>query len=417
MTLLIEIGLSNGASIPDDIFILDDPAEGVLDSSRLAVTGILADYSGREMDLSVEHQSSRSVGPVSEYGARTCSLVLLNDDGDLDPATLEAAGLTAPGSVLRIRKTVDGITYPVFYGYIDSLVPVHVYPDHATVQITATDGMSLLAIQNWQAAVSPVGAGELSSARVNRILTAAGWPLAQRSIGPGDSAMSSTVLEGSPADLLQNTARTELGEFYIQPDGVAFFRGRHATITDARSLTSQATFGTGSGEVMYVDRPGFSWDRGQLINQVRANRPGGTELAATDATSVARHGLRVSGPTEVELQTDAEVTDWTRYVLATDKEPESRFTSLTLEGVLVPSVTMPQALGRKFGDRITVVRRPPGGIVDSREVFIRSVSHAWSADRPLHWRTVWSLQPVNKRPFFILDSASNGVLDQSVLSY
>lgn len=63
----------------------------------------------------------------------------------------------------------------------------------------------------------------------------------------------------------------------------------------------------------------------------------------------------------------------------------------------------PQVLGRRMGDRITVMRRPPaspwGTIEDAKDVYIRSIAHTWS--RPNKWSTTWGLQPVEKLTFFV----------------
>lgn len=420
MTLLVEVGLAVGSTIDPTYLLLGSATQGVLDVNRLAPADTFADLSGREMDLQVDHQSSRT-GPLVEYSARTCTLTLLDDDGALDPATLEAAGLTAPGSILRIRKLYGGTVWPVFTGTVDTWVPEHRYPTHATVTITATDGFSLLEAQDRDPAVLPVGAGETTGARAARVLDAASWPASARSLAAGRSTLAATDMDGTALNELQDVARNEVGEFYVQADGVAYFRDRWAVVTDPRSATSQVTFGSGVGEIPYVGRPGFAWDKTQLANLIRAAREAGASQASSDATSVGRYGLHSPGEVALALQTDAEVLAWTRYVLAQDKDPESRFTSLDLECAADPAVLFPQALGRRFGDRVTVVRRPPavppGSIVDAREVFLRSVSHTWSADRPGMWRTTWGLQPAGKYPLFVLDSATNGVLDRNVLAY
>lgn len=419
MTLLVDIGLAAGSKIDPDFFLLGSPLQGVLDVNLLAPANTLADYSDRIMDMQVSHQSSRRTGPLVEYSARTASITLLDDDGALDPATLEAAGLTAPGSILRLRWQYGADIWPVFYGYIDTWQPEHRYPDHAVVTITATDGFSLLEAQSREALTFPVGAGETTGARLGRILDAAGWPAAMRSIATGDSTLQATDMPGTALNESQEVARNEVGEWYVQPDGAAYFRNRRAVVTEARSAISQATFGSdvAGGEIRYVDKPGFAWDRAQLANTIRATRAGGTLQTASDATSVGRYGVYDPGEFQLAVQTDADALDWASYVLVQDKDPDSRFTELHLECALEPEATFPQALGRRFGDRITVVRRPPGSIVDSRQVYICSVNHAWTAERPQMWRTTWGLQAADKYPLFVLDSPTNGVLDQNALAY
>lgn len=414
MTIHVEFGLANGITIPDTYFILGSATRGILGTHVLADSNTLADYSDRIRALTVEHNSNRT-GPLVEYEARTCTLELLNDDGVLDPWTLEEAGLEAPGVLMRVRKEHNGIMYPVFYGTVDSWLPTTHSPTHATVTVTGTDGFKLLASPR-QELVGSVGGGEATGARVTRILNAASWPAADRSISAGQNLLAATTMPGTALDELQTVAHDEIGEFYIQPDNVAYFRDRHSTYTDARSTTVQATFGHGVGEIPFVGSLGFSWDRQQVINMLRATRPGGVMQDASDAGSIGRYGERARDE-EVNLMTDADVQEWATAVVSMTYLPESRFTELEINTAVDPDVMFPQALGRRFGDRVAVVRRPPGGIVDSRDQFLRGVSHSWSSDRGTMWITKWSLAPATSIRGFVLGSATNGILGVNRLVY
>lgn len=416
MTVLVDFGLLQGSEIDPDYLLVGHPTQGLIGTGEIAPDDVLVDYSDRIMSMSVERTSTRRVGPVVEYNGGSATVVLLNDDGDLDPYTIEQAGLTAPGVVMRIRKIHNGTTYPVWRGFVDSWLPSHVHPDHATVTITGSDGFSRLAGYPRTALVSPVGGGEDTGARLNRILDSVGWPAADRDIATGDSTLQATTMDGDALNEAQQAALNEIGEFYVNASGVMYFRNRHGMIEDTRSTTSQATFGTDTagGELIYVDRPGLSYDRSQLVNSVTATREGGTAQVASDADSIGRYGEYAHQETLL-LETDTAALGWAGFVLQQDRAPEFRFTSLTIDPRVDPDALYPQVLGREMGDRITVVRRPPGGIVDSREVFIRSIQHTWEpADR---WKTVWGLQPADKFLFFVVGHASMGVIGQNAIAW
>jgi hypothetical protein len=117
--------------------------------------------------------------------------------------------------------------------------------------------------------------------------TSLGWPAADRVIATGDTTLQATTLDGSVLNELQLVQDTEQGEFYLDAQGRAVFRNRQALLTDARSTTSQATFGDGgyaaTGEIPYADAmqstPGDT-----LVNSIDA--PHGP--AARNSTSRTR---------------------------------------------------------------------------------------------------------------------------------
>ncbi|WP_327029704.1 hypothetical protein OG989_04060 [Micromonospora sp. NBC_01740] len=416
MRVLVDVGLLQGATIDPTYLLIGHPTQGLIGTGTVAPDDVLVDYSGRLMSMSVQRTSSRRVGPVIEYNAGTAAVTLLNDDGALDPHAIEAAGLAAPGVIMRIRVLHDGVTYPVWSGYVDAWVPEHRAPDHAAVTITGTDGMSRLAGFHRAALDVPVGGGETTGARINRILDSVGWPAGDRVIATGDATLQATLAEGEALEDAQQVALNEVGEFYVDPEGRMVFRNRHAILTDTRSVTSQATFGSdrAAGELTYVGMPGVSYDRQQLVNRVTATIEGGTPQTAEDATSIARYGLYPHDQALL-LESDAAAAGWASYVLRQDHLPEFRFSSIEVDTRVDPDVLVPQALGRQFGDRITVVRRPPGGIVDSREVFIRSIEHTWAP--PDAWRTTWGLQPADRYLFFVVGHPSMGVIGSNAIAY
>jgi hypothetical protein len=249
------------------------------------------------------------------------------------------------------------------------------------------------------------------------------WSGADRNIDlTSTTTLQATTLDGDALDEAQNVMHTETGEFYCDENGFMFFRGRQRMLTDARSATPQATFGSNraGGELPYVGVPGLSKDTEQLVNLISATRNGGAEQVAEDTTSTQRYLDHKWEETGLLLQTDADVASWAGYVLHFDHLPEFRFTSLDIDPRLDEANLYPQVLGRKFGDRITVVRRPPsspwGTIVDSKDVFIRTIEHTW-VRKGFQWKTSWGLQPVDKLSYLILNNATNGKLNQNALFF
>lgn len=410
MTILVDVGITTGAADTSAYWFIGNPTRGKIGTAAIAPADLITPVGDRLMSLNVQRTSDRTVGPVVQYNAGTATLTLLNDDGLLDPVNLIQVPV---GADLRIRNVAGGVTYPVFRGTVTSWLPVLHSPTHATISVQAVDAFDDLANNRPFPLGSPVGPGEDTGARINRILDAIAWPVADRSIAVGNSALAGTLLDADALTLAQSATEAEVGEFYIDADGVTTFRNRYAVLNEARSNTSQATFGTGPGEIPYVGTPGVSNDRGQMFNTVRASRTGGTSQSASDAASIARNRERVSPErSNLPLQTDSEALSWAKYVLGTVANPELRFSSLQLDTRADPAV-YPQALGRLFGDRVTVVRRPPG-VVDSRELYIRGIEHTWSP--PDRWLTTWALESVIKYSFWTIGHPTLGRIGSNAIA-
>jgi hypothetical protein len=409
-TVFVDVGIIAGTADTSGYWHIGDSTRGRIGTAKIGPSDLLYDYSARNMGFSVQRTSSRRVGPVVEYNAGTASLTLLNDDGLLDPAMLSSPPV---GAEVRIRKVHAGVTYSVFRGYVTSWEPEHLHPDHAAVRV---NGLDLLSGTSRLPLGAPVGDGETTGARINRILDSAGWPTAERDISTGDGTVQGTLLEGDALDEARQVTLAEVGELYVDGAGRLQFRNRRALLTEDRSNTSQATFGSdrAAGEIPYVGRPGVSYDKQQLINTVRATRVGGTEQVVSDAASVARYREHAHEESSLLLTTDTDARSWAAYVVRQDKTPELRFTSLTLDARVDPDVLYPQMLGREFGDRITVVRRPPG-VVDSREVLICSIEHTWNP--PDRWITTWALQDASKFAFWTIGHPTLGRIGRNAIAF
>jgi hypothetical protein len=152
-----------------------------------------------------------------------------------------------------------------------------------------------------------------------------------------------------------------------------------------------------------------------LANLIRISNTGGTQQTAEDVTSEQTYLTHTHDRTDLILETDTEAADYAAFVLYQSKDPELRFASVSMMWSDNEAALMPHMLGRDFGDRISVTRRPPGGGTISREAFIVGVSHDVAG--PNQWKTTWALQSATKWAFLTLDSATLGVLDTGVLAY
>ena len=437
--LSIQAAFSAGAST-STLLTLDDPTRGKLDvgtlgdGSDLEPTWTELADRATEGTGSIVRGSQRIDSPIVQYDPGTLSVPLANRDRDLDPSNLGGpyvdplngtSRVTAMRAV-RVRATWANVTYELFQGTADQWLVAYQDPGQATTTLTATDGMKVLTGISRAAQVA-VGDEEMTGARITRILDSAGWGAEDRLVDDGDTAVQETTLEGEALSELQLVADTEIGELYIDGGGRVRFRARNSLLTDARSNTSQATFGDDGDELPYKD-VAVSTDDATFYNEVRVTRAirataeedppdEPVEQVADDATSQALFYRRTFAPPSAPiLLTDADTAAYAQWLVSVSSEPELRFTEITIEPATQPAELWPQVLGRQFGDRITIIRRPPGG-GDPIEMdcFIRGITHEFGGEE---WTTKWALQSATRYGgFLVLDDALLGQLDANRLAY
>lgn len=417
----VEAGFAVPASV-GDYMLADDAARGLADVGTAAPDVVWTDISGYFQQITTRYGSTRMDGPIIRYEAGTATITLDNSDGRFDPANTSgpytSGGVTqvTPMCAVRIRATWDTVIYDLWRGFLDEVTLDYPdqAPDYATAKFACSDALTVLASYDRTAGGS-VGAGEDSGARVSRILDSAGWPAADRIIATGDTTLQATTLEGKVLEELQLVADSELGELYADTAGHIVFRNRHALLEDDRSINSQVTLGDGGGSELPYTAVVPSYDKAQLANLVQVSRAGGTPQTASDSASRNQYLTRPYGPRSDLLQeTDADVAEWAGFVLYQSKDPELRFAQVTVKPQRSPAALYPHALGRTIGDRVTVVRRPPGGFTNTRDVFIRGVEHGIT---PSSWLTTWTLQSATKYSFMVADHPTLGAADYNAAAY
>lgn len=392
---------------------------GILDTDTLAASASspgywtdLAEFCSR---LSVHRGRSRS---LESYFAGSMSADLENSDRRFDPTNTEGpyvvGGVSAiqPMRPIRIRAEHDGRSYSMFSGFVDAWDIDWRRGAPPDVEVSATDAFKVLADFD-PLEVAPVGAGETSGARVNRVLDNAGWSAEARAIDAGNSTVQATTLARNALTELKLVADTERGQLFVDPEGKVTFRRRQSRIVDSPSAVRQALFGDGDGDELTYVSLAVAFDDELIRNKANVSRVGGTMQTAVDADSIARYLTHTFTRTDLIMETDTEAADYARSVVAENATGELRFDSLTLEPDPDPEL-WPYVLGLDIGHRVTIRRRPPGGgELIERECFIESVSHDVPADGK--WRTVFALSDATGRGL-VLDHATRGTLDTATNS-
>jgi hypothetical protein len=363
--------------------ILDDPVKGLLDTGTLGPGDWvnIGGYIGTVpivQDVTITRPSTRQQGPLVSYDAATCTITLANSDGRFSPEDLAGPYVTGgvsqvrPMIPVRVRAIWNGQPYPLFSGYARSWTPpTATYgPDYDVTVLSAQDGFCVLEGVTVPA-VAGAGAGEMTGARVNRILAAAGWydaALGMSRVDPGQSQVQAAAGGDTALGLLRVTADSEIGDLYVNGAGQVTFRDRNAPLTDPRATAPQGVFGDWAGvthpagpELPYADltRPD---DDTTMANDIQATITGSSNMQQVkDTASIAKYLFpRSYARSDLILLSDSDAHDWAGYVLAISRGDESRFDQLTLTGDTDPASLYPHILGREIGDRIQVWRRPPG---------------------------------------------------------
>lgn len=205
---------------------------------------------------------------------------------------------------------------------------------------------------------------QATGTRIGAVLDAAGSD-APRSIGAGARSVTPTYMRGqTPKDACEEALSAEAVDaaLFISASGaVTYLDSAHRSSSPYN--TSQATFGDAAGELAYVD-VNVDYSESFLANEINVTRDGSTaDVGATqtvsDATSISRYFKRSQSITSLPVVDDAAALTVATAYLAKYKDPQYRITSLSFS-TLDPSVAE-AIFRREIGDKITVLRTPPGG--------------------------------------------------------
>jgi hypothetical protein len=362
----------------------------VIGTSLVAGSPIWADRTSYVREFSIG-SGSASQQMVWTADAGTATVMFDNLTRIFDPVSNSDI---KTARAIRIRATWNGVTYDLFRGTVDAWQPS--YPGNARDAITTaecSDGISQLANAEFR----DTAPEQTSGARIRRLANLIDWSPSLRDIDDGLSSMNRQAQTASAWSAMQDAAISEMGELYVSPNGTLTFRDRDALWTEARSTTSQATFGDSTGELKFADLEPIGADVNAIRNQVSiVYNESGSTVTLTDGGSAGSNGVR-SEQLQVSLTERSTAKAFAQFLLTQFADPQVTFGSITIVPRADPTNLWPQVLGRKLGDRITIKLTPPGGGARiTREAFIRSIEHSVSPG--LQWSTTFGLQDATLWP-------------------
>ena len=382
-------------------------------------TNVLADSVAVIVDVSnrinrVETNRGRTaLSDLFQTGSLT--LRLTDQNGDFNPQNTSSPYYTflTPMKKVQITATYNGITYPIFSGFITSYVTT--YPqeseDVATTTIQAVDAFRLAQLAQIST-VAGTSAGQLSGARINDILDEIAWPQSMRDIDTGlttlqaDPGTNRTALQA-----LTTVAESEYGALYVDATGSFVFQDRAVTVASiAGTPTLFADDGTG---IDYFDA---AWILNDVLifNKATITRLGGSAQIATNQASIDKYFLHSYFLDSLLMETDAVALNYAQAYVASRAETSIRCDAIVLD-LYTPNYDpgVVAALDLDFFDPITVLTTQPGGSTIEKTLQIFGVRMNIT---PNSWKTTFTtLEPVIDG--FIIGNVNYGVLDQNVLSY
>ena len=409
------VNFSSGASFGQAMII----GSGVLGVNVLSDSAtVTADVSNQVQAVSIQRGRNAN---ADQFQAGTASIRIADINGDFNPENLSSpyAGLLLPLRKVTITATDNntGLVYPLFAGYITgyNFTQAQVVGEVSYTTLTASDGFRLLNM-GTVSTVTGATAGQLSGARVTKILDQIAWPNSMRDIDAGQ-----TTLQADPGttrtalNALQTVETSEYGALYMDASG-------NVTLQD-RALTSSSIAGTptvfaddGSG----IQYQNVRWvlDDSLVYNKASITATGLATQTATNQDSIDKYFLHSYNKTDLLMQTTAEALNYALAYVASRQETTVRCDSVTLLDLNTVGYDagVAAALELDFFDTITVKSTQPNSVGTStlnKTLQIFGVSYNIT---PTRWSTTFvTLEPIIES--FIIGNANYGQLGINVLSY
>ena len=395
-------------------------AQAMIIDQGILGTNVLADSAAVIVDVSnqvnrIETNRGRTaLSDQFQTGALT--LRITDQNGDFNPQNVSGPyyNLLTPMKKVQITATFNGVTYPIFSGFITSYVTTYPGESDDTVAITtiqAVDAFRLAQIAQIST-VTDATAGQLSGTRINKILDQIDWPDSMRDVDAGLTTMQADPGTNRTAlSALTTVSNSEYGALYVDGYGSFVFQDRAVTVGSIGATpTVFADNGTG---IVYFDA---SWTLNDVLifNKATITRSGGTAQVASNQASIDKYFLHSYYLDSLLMQTDAVALDYAQAYVASRAETTIRCDAIVLD-LYTPNYDtgVVAALDLDFFDPITIITTQPGGSLLEKTLQIFGVKMNIT---PNSWKTTFTtLEPVIDG--FIIGNVDYGVLGQNVLSY
>jgi len=312
-------------------------------------------------------------------------VVFDNRDGSLSPGNPASpyAPNVLPMRRLRISATWQGVTYPLFYGFIESYTPTNNSPVDTDMTVHAVDAFKTLNRQPLNASI-PAGDDGTWVAAVLANLNIASLPTAIDAGSVNFIAYTSAPNENA-LQVLLDAATSAAGLFFVAAAGTLTWQTRFHRTTASRSNTVQGLFGQPQASGAYAagvhpfdPNYDYSMDDRNLYTAVIVQGGVSTEPAqrADDAPAQDLYFLSVLGPISARFLDIGQALGIAQSLLNAYKTPQPRLRAITVDGDADTDNTLwTQLLSREISDRIHVQLNLPGQIGLDSDMFVEAIDH------------------------------------------
>ena len=416
--LFVQAGIASGTNWhigPHSADRLDDGnVIGPVTEGEAGTAGRLwVDLACNATECTVVDGASASAGIMSRDEAATLDLTVFDPTRRFDPTNTDSPYWLADRSRLQagtpirvfaevLDDTGTGVVHEdLFIGTTDRWTsPIQKDPGDRQVRITASGAIKNYAAQDY-AEAAPVGAGDTTAQRLERIRTYFDLDGALEQVGAASSVtLQATTLAQSAWEMLNRTIDDELGYLHVLPDGTLRWWTRNVWTapTPLPVVTVGCMHGVDAFDIV-TDVP-LSAAGDLLRNAVYASRSGGTQQVAKSATSIAAHGGIESAlsRTDLGLADDAQVGGWAQELVTLFAFPEPGPIAVTMVPAIAGEVTGARwraVLGVAFvSDTVRLVWEPHDDTASLDQVM--RVTGAKHTITPDGWQVDWQTLPAQR---------------------
>lgn len=405
----ITVGVSLGVPEATD-FIIEDATRGLIESATYLIASGYSTVTPSAAAVTIRRGRFSRLWDAVDAG--TCDIKLWNYTRDYDPAYLLSpyAGYITPGRGVRV--TAGGVD--VFTGFVDDWDLDYEVDGVSSATLKSTDVLGVFGQMEFDAWTS---SGMDAQAKLNAVCDRpeVAWTSASRDFNPGVEVLQSdSVTWGSSVlNYCQLIARSDLGYLFASADGLLTYRNRNAAV----GATSVASF---SDDGVSIPFQGIRATIGSelLFARVGVDREGGTNQTATVADVAAWQDLYITirslSISGLLLDSDAQSLAMAEYLLSLYGEPRYRVAELVVDITPLSGANQTTVLGIDITDTINVTFTPDRvGSPIIQPLVVQGIEHTISPDRHVvRFSTIDA-----PYPYFIISSATYGVIDVNVIGF
>jgi len=365
----------NLAAAGSNLFILDDPTQGLLNSTYVLGGDVLTDVTDYVASVSVSRGKSRE---LDRYTAGQASVSLHNDSRIFDP--FNTASIYYTQIVPRKPIVIETNGERIFTGFIDDWDLTYDVSGKSFANVSAIDGFLRLSAAELDTFTNTV---ELSSDRITTILNRSevAWPVANRNLDTGLTTLQADVVAENTNALqyLQLVESTENGKLFIDRSGQVTFKNR----IPVPSLNDIAVFAddSTSDSIQYTNIE-VIYGSENLYNRVSVTRANGTAQTVDSLTSQDAYGVASLSVDGLLFNSDADSLELGNYLINLYELPELRLNSLTVNLHDKNSAEVQKLSTLDIADAAQIIFTPnqTGSAIEQYAV-VTGVSHSIGIDR------------------------------------